>query len=76
MVLFICLFDSVEGKIGRNGLEGKKEECHGTEVCSNFLVAWRKRPSFLRENSLFGTETNDSSVFGTENFELPYLASI
>jgi len=27
------------------------------------------------ENSLFGTKTNHSFVFGTGNFELPYLAS-
>jgi len=29
----------------------------------------------IREKYVFGTETNHSSVFDTENFELPYLAS-
>jgi len=29
----------------------------------------------VRENSIFGIGTNRSSVFCTENFELPYLAS-
>ena len=28
-----------------------------------------------RDNSVFGTEINHSSIFGTENLELPYLAS-
>jgi hypothetical protein len=32
---------------GRNGLEGKKVNCHGTRVHLNFLVACRNQPSFM-----------------------------
>ena len=47
-------------------IEGKLEK-EDVDALLSLIEKW--------ENSVFGTETNQSSVFGIGNFELPYLAS-
>ena len=45
------------------------------DMCTSVGILSSLSAIVFRENSVFGTETNHTSVFGTENFELPYLAS-
>jgi hypothetical protein len=47
---------------------GKRDKCHGARVRSNFLVAWRKGPSFIMAHR---EKAPDSMPF--ENFCIAFF---